>query len=378
MSGRAAYIVSLKYSPGLRRLFEVIGSGLQKRGLPVAYLGSAKYAGLGPLPAGFHSLTEADSLGGILRETAAMLAAPGRALHRLFTQEPGFVCFYNPHPLNLLLARDVRRRYPDAVVAVYVHEPFMPDKAAFGSRRARLIKMIEATQAWAVRSAHVLLAPSDYAVRKIRVRYPWYRGDVRVTPLLIPDKRAAGGPRPRYFSMVGNANDATGHDDLFRFVSEAAAKGRAGEFAVASASDLCRYAAALTEGGRERVRFLNKPLLLDHEIDAVLRESLAVLRLDRGLTQSAVLVDAFMHGVPVIARDIPGLRQHVRDGVNGRLVPYAFTYDDLAGAMDDVRTRRDEMSGRARRDFESIWSADNFDRTYGWLVDLLRGLPWPG
>ena len=368
MPPRAAYIVSLKYSPGLRKLFEAVGSGLRERGIPVAYIASAKYSKLGRPPEGFRSLTEADSPAGILRETAAILSDPGPVLRGLFPEEPGFVCFYNPHPLNLLLARDIRRRFPGALVAAYLHEPFMPDKAAFGPRRAVLMRAVEALQAGVVRSANILLAPSEYAVRKIRVRYPRYRGPVRVAPLLVPDKRVPGGSERRFFSMVGMANDATGHDDFFRYVNEAAARGRSERFAVASASDLTRYASVLTARGREAVTFLNKPVILDREIDDILRASWAVFRLDKGLTQSAVLVDAFMHGVPVIARDIPGLRQHVRDGANGRIVPYAFTNADLARAVDDVRARHAEMSAAARARFRVhvVHRRASTGRTAGW------------
>jgi len=369
---RTACIVSLKYSPGLRKLFEVVGSGLRERGIPISYIVSAKYARLGVPPEGFRPLTEADSPAGIIRETASILANPGPVLGDLFPDEPGFVCFYNPHPLNLLLARDIRRRYPRALVAAYLHEPFMPDKAAFGPRRALLMRGVEALQAGLVRSANVLLAPSDYAARKIRVRYPWYRGQVRAAPLLVADRSGPPDTERRFFSMVGMVNRATGHDDFFRYVNAAAERGRRERFAVATASDLGRTASILTARGREAVTFLNKPLILDREIDDILRASRAVFRLDKGLTQSAVLVDAFMHGVPVIARDIPGLRQHVRDGKNGRIVPYAFTNADLDGAVDDVLARHSEMSAAARGDFESTWSLASFDRTYGWLVDRLK------
>lgn len=373
MSPRAATIVSLKYSPGLRKLFEVVGAGLRERGIPVSYIASAKYVGLGSAPEGFRSLTEADSPAGILRETASILANPGPALRDLFPDEPGFVCFYNPHPLNLLLARHIRRRFPEALVAAYLHEPFMPDKAAFGPRRALLMRAVETLQAGLVRSAHILLAPSGYAIQKIRVRFPWFRGPVRIAPLLVADKFRPGTRERRFLSMVGMVNGATGHDDFFRYVNESAKRGRSERFAVASASDLGRCASILTPRAREAVTFLNKPLILDREIDEILRASWAVFRLDKGLTQSAVLVDAFMHGVPVIARDIPGLRQHVQDGRNGRIVPYGFTNADLARAVDDVLTRQIAMSAAARRDFEATWSPANFDRTYGWLIERLRG-----
>jgi hypothetical protein len=371
MTRRTAYLVSLKYSPGLRKLFETIGTNLAKAGVPMRYLLAAKYSALAPPLEGTHNVTAADTLPGMLRETAAFLGRRA-GFERWFPKEPGFVCFFNPHALNLFLARYLRRRWPEAVVSIYLHEAFMTDKAAFGPVRAALFMLIEAHQAMVARRVHTLIAPSEYAEAKIRIRFPFFTGPVHLAPLLIPDRSRPAEDSPRFVSLIGMANDATGHDDFFRFVNDAAARNRDIDFAVASTSDLGKYAGVLEEGGRRRIAFLNKSVLLDREIEDVIRQSYAVLKLSKGLTQSAVVAEAFMQARPVIARDIPGLRQHVRHGENGYLLPYNFSNDDLWEAISFVRANFEVLSANARRDYERIWAEKNFSRYYGWLVEMMR------
>jgi len=44
-----------------------------------------------------------------------------------------------------------------------------------------------------------------------------------------------------------------------------------------------------------------------------------------------------MKGTLVIARDIPGLTQHVKHGFNGYIVPFDCTPDDLVKAINYVK-----------------------------------------
>jgi len=373
MSRPQAYIVSLKYSPGLKKFFVVLGDNLRQRGFAVTYLLSAKYAN-GEDPAGESiDITSAAGTAGILRETAGFIARPGDWSRRCFPEPPDFVCFYNPHPLNVVLARAIRKNFPQALTAVYFHEPFMPDKAAFGARRAMLIRLVESVQARVVKNVRALIAPSDYARKKIRVRFPHFPGPVYLAPLLARDERSPEMARPAHFSMIGMANEATGHGDFFGFVNVAAARGGDLRFCVVSSSNLKKYTARLEAAARNRVEVINRPSITDREIDAAIRRSYAVFRLDKSLTQSAVLVDAFRNGTPVIARDIPGLRQHVRHKKNGYLVPPALTPDDLWRATGYVRENFEELSRNARADFERLYHENNFEKYFSWLIDHFGG-----
>jgi len=373
MSRKQVTIVSLKYSPGLKKFFVVLGDNLRQRGFGVTYLLSAKYANDESPAEESIDITSAAGPAGILRETAAFIVRPGEWGRRCFPNPPDFVCFYNPHPLNVVLARAIRSKYPQALTAVYFHEPFMPDKAAFGTRRAMLIRLVESVQARVVKNVRALIAPSDYARKKIRVRFPKFHGPVYLAPLLARGERPPEVRRPAHFSMVGMANNATGHREFFGFVNHVAARGGDLRFCVVSSSNLEKYAVRLRAAARNRVDIIHRPAITDREIDVVIRGSYAVFRLDKSLTQSAVLVDAFRNGTPVIARDIPGLRQHVRHKENGYILPSAMTNDDLWRATGYVRENFEELSRNARADFERLYHENNFGKYYSWLIDHLGG-----
>jgi glycosyltransferase involved in cell wall biosynthesis len=91
-------------------------------------------------------------------------------------------------------------------------------------------------------------------------------------------------------------------------------------------------------------------------------------------------LEAAACGTPTIASDSPGLRESVRDGVSGLLVPHADV-SALAGVMRRLATDRDvvEALGRGALDFASsfTWSRAA-DETEEHLMSVLAGLPAPG
>jgi 1,2-diacylglycerol 3-alpha-glucosyltransferase len=76
-------------------------------------------------------------------------------------------------------------------------------------------------------------------------------------------------------------------------------------------------------------------------------------------TQGMVLVEAMATGCPVVALDASGVRDVVRDGVNGRLLPPAAKPETVARALVDA-VRDDAMRARWRR--EARRTARAYDR----------------
>jgi glycosyltransferase involved in cell wall biosynthesis len=79
-----------------------------------------------------------------------------------------------------------------------------------------------------------------------------------------------------------------------------------------------------------------------------------------------VLAEAMAVGTPVVASDVGGLREVVRDGVTGRLVPPGRP-DQLAAAVDEVLARRDEM-GTAAREHARRFYVDRYADTVEELI----------
>ena len=96
-------------------------------------------------------------------------------------------------------------------------------------------------------------------------------------------------------------------------------------------------------------------------------------------TQGLVLAEALAAGVPVVALDAPGVRDSVRDGIDGTVVEDSGSADDevradaLASAMDDLVRDGERRRAMARRAAEG---AARFDlgRRIGEVRDLYGDL----
>ena len=65
-------------------------------------------------------------------------------------------------------------------------------------------------------------------------------------------------------------------------------------------------------------------------------------------TQGMVLVESMAAGTPVVALDAEGVRDLVRDGVNGRLLPAGVDEAGCAAALMDIWARGDQTIARWR------------------------------
>jgi glycosyltransferase involved in cell wall biosynthesis len=221
-----------------------------------------------------------------------------------------------------------------------------------------------------MRADHIVF-PSPYSRELFEKYYRRLPAVTHVAPLLVPDHPNGVTLRRQYFCMVGRMHHATGHDTFLDLVNHAATQNLPYRFAMVCADDLSQYLSRVSPEGKKVLTVVSKPLIHDSEIDAVLRESYAVFRLAREVTQSGVVPVAYMNHTPVIARDILGLRQHVTHRQNGYLVPADCTLTHILEAMRFVEDHFTSLSENARRSYEETWSEANWDTYYGWLLDLL-------
>lgn len=74
------------------------------------------------------------------------------------------------------------------------------------------------------------------------------------------------------------------------------------------------------------------------------------------------IMEAMSAGLPVVATDVGGTAEIVRDGSNGRLVPAAATAEDIARAIatiaDAPPSQRDAMGAEARRTWDEEFNAE--------------------
>ncbi|HXF71606.1 MAG TPA: glycosyltransferase, partial [Actinomycetota bacterium] len=88
------------------------------------------------------------------------------------------------------------------------------------------------------------------------------------------------------------------------------------------------------------------------------------------------LIEAMALGLPIVASDLPAIREVVEEGSNAILVPPASP-SDLAGAIEslvDDPARRAAMGARSREIFEERFT---LERSVERMVDLYRRVARP-
>jgi len=369
---KATYIISLKYAPGLLKEFKLLGENIRSHGFTVDYILCKEYSKLENCPSSAEFLTSANEITDLIKESVKLIFQ--KDLIRIFSNgQPQFICFYNPHPLNIWIARFIRKCYRETNLALYLHDPYKADKNFYGKLKASYITLVELIQGITIKYMDSVISPSDYSAYLFRSRYPRFKGMNYIAPLLVPDYREIEKENRKFFSIVGNVHAATGHDTFIRTTKYIVSQGIEHQLALISSSNcISDYLSSLNDNERKILNVKNKAIINDSEINEIIRESLAVFRLDREVTQSGVIPNSFMNGTPVIARDIPGLTQHVKHKENGYIVPNDCTPEDIIYAMNYVKEHFTILSREARKSYEDIWHEKKWDSYYSWLINLLN------
>jgi glycosyltransferase involved in cell wall biosynthesis len=109
----------------------------------------------------------------------------------------------------------------------------------------------------------------------------------------------------------------------------------------------------------------------DEERDAILDRSWVFLSASQREGWGVAVLEAAAHGVPALVRDVPGLRDAVRNGSTGWLLPEGDSFSDaLVDAIDQLRPDW-EMNAMAERCF--AWAGNfSWERTARRVGDILE------
>ena len=363
-------IVSLKYAPGLMKFFTLLGDQLDQRGHSVRYLLTREYdAMMDPR----HRVDYFVTRSGNRQITVDWLKSLPDLIHKPPLVSADFALFYNFHPLNHNLVRALAKHRPGSVRCVYLHEPFVAEKIGhFGWGRGSLLVLMELLQKRILRSCTHVILPSANAADQFQQLMPDFHGQQHIGPLLVPD--VPGKEREREFiSLVGRAENLNKGLTLFAKLLEATHSNDNLRYRLLTTTPLHRWYEQLSSHAREHLVFEQPEHLSDADIHAALQQSRAVLLLHRHLSQSGVLPVAFMNGTPIVARDLPGFRQYLKDRRHGRLVPVQSDPRQWVEAIRWVSEHAEEMSADCRKVYETTFAPRNWQRNYDWLTRELSG-----
>jgi len=365
---RTSYITSLKYSPGLAKEFSLFGTNVAKKGR-VDYLVSKSYGWLlKKANAEIHYLTKSDKVRDAIVDVLLMRWRIVEPIRRIFQKhKPDFILFYNSHPANSIIARIAAEEMPNGTRAVYLHEPYVPDKKSYGRLRTVYIILNEWLQTRALKYINCVIVPSPYAKKLFGIRYPKYKGETKVVPILLSDKRLAEKRPRRYISLIGNLNESRGLEEFIALINYSANRGLSWQFKLVTRAKITKKMRKLSIYGNAILSVVNKRNISDAEIAEAVAESYAVFLPHKQATQSGNIPVCFMQGTPIIARNIPGLSQHIRHKYNGYLLPMNFMESDTSEAVHFIKENIEQLSYNARRDYEKIFDERNWQKYYSWL-----------
>jgi glycosyltransferase involved in cell wall biosynthesis len=254
-----------------------------------------------------------------------------------------------------------------------MHEPYKEDKSQY-KRKALAITAMEYVQEKLLPLIDVVILHSRRGNNAFRIRYPDFKGVVKLIPLGYRDECKMKQHESRIYDITffGGAVKAKGIDDFFEFLKKSQELNSGLKFQLVTPSRIDRYLSRLGPNWEKWLKVVNKPTISDEEIREACAKTYAVIASYRETTQSGAIPVAFMNGTPVIATDIEGLYEYITDKVNGVYIPKNFSYSDVVSALNYIKANFSEMSKNARKSFVEIWSDGNWDKYYGWLVEMLN------
>ncbi|MCH2185129.1 glycosyltransferase, partial [Myxococcota bacterium] len=285
-----------------------------------------------------------------------------KRLRELFQEHPpSTLVFMNLNPLvDRLTIRIARKANPAVRVVSFLHEPHTTQKLVYGFKRASLLYVYEFFSRGMARLSDAVILPSENAGEVFDRFFSGFRGDARIIPLPYADERCDEEFERRYVSFVGHIGNAyqKGFDLFLEMVEENAKRSGKLVFQLVTGENPENALSALSPSARESLSVVHQDRLTDQKISQAVRQSLAVVLLQRRVMQSGVLPVAFMNGTPVIASDLEGFTEFVDEGKTGCILPVDPTLEQRFEAIERIREKIDEMAPLSRRAYE-----ERFGRT---------------
>lgn len=367
------YVASLKYSPVMWTHGRGFGEPIREAGHSVRYLLAADYDWLSAdsgLDADLLPVSDSPNpLGVLLRFLWSGGTARARAVFR--ENPPGVLLFVNLNPfIDRILIRIARRINPAVRVVGYLHEPRTTEKLVYGWRRAALLRVFEMFTYSMAQACDAIVLPSSHAEEIYKRFFGGLRKPYRVISLPFVDAQCKDALERRYISFVGHIGNAyqKGVDLFLEMIEESFHRPGEHAFQLVTGEDPGRLLDGLSEKARGRLRVVHETPLSDEKISRAIRESVAVVLLQRRVMQSGVLPVALMNGTPVIVSDLKGFTQYVEDGQTAKVLPVEPSLDQRFEAIEDVRRDLGAMSTECRRVYERTFDSRTVASSVSWLL----------
>lgn len=370
MSKKIAYIISLKFAPGLLKEFSVLGKKIEKSGYEVIYLLADDYKRMLNDFSNKYFLIKSSNSKEMINNVMNSRELTKKIKNIMDSKQPDFVCVYNPHPLNhipLKLAKQINNK---SIRSIYLHEPYKKNKEKFSVGERIYRGIIELCQEFCYQYMTDAIFPSEYAKKMYEFKYDKkYALNKHVAPLMLPKVIDEVFKSKKYFSIVGNIDSNRSLDEFISLIKYSAKVGdNSLIFKIITRSKIDDKISELTDNERRNLEIVNKEFITDDEISDVLKKSIATLLPHKQITQSGNVPTAFRWGTPIIARNIEGFSQHIQNKENGMLLDENFNSEELYNSIKYIQSNIKYMSNQALNTFDNYFSDENWNEYYKWLL----------
>ena len=359
-------IVSLRCAAGLQKEIDSLCAGFIRNGWAATQLLAEDYRAFRAASPEVTFVPLRRGYAGMLGDAWTELSR--KKLQRLLTElQPDLVLFYNQSPLNLLLMR-LRQQKPSCRFGVFLHDPWKDRKFSYGPAYAFTYAAVEKLQTLTARQCDFVVTLSRWGTELILAHYPAGAGTRVEGRILLPDRPEPAPGARSVVSIIGRINPSTGHDEFFSLVSGIRGQCPDLSFEVVTSSAAAGESGFAARAAAAGVAINYQPILSENQIEAAVARSVCVFRMDDELTQSGVVPVCYRAGTPVVARDIPGLRQHLEQGRTGFILRPETSPATLAGWLEDMRVNQARYQADCRSAFLAHWDDKCFERYYGALL----------
>jgi glycosyltransferase involved in cell wall biosynthesis len=281
-------------------------------------------------------------------------------------QRPTFLLFYNLSPLNLFLASAASASL--AKIGLVLHDPWKMQKFNHGIAFGVVYYFVEVLQKILVKRSDFVLTLSEYGTSLVERYYPRAKGKIVEGRILLSDGPIPEKSERKTVSIIGRINPSTGHDEFIRLASVLRQRIPEVTFEIVTSSAQAVQSEFVRRANAAGVKIKYRKVLSETEIESAIARSICVFRMDKELTQSGVLPLCYRLGTPVIARDIPGLSQHICVGRTGYLLDSTSSPERIEQYVREFIKNRDKFNSSCRSAFSENWSESNFERFYPSLL----------
>lgn len=365
---RHAVIISLKFAPGLPKEFFVIGDCLKANGWFVSYILCKQYEGYLTgmmLNNDIHYIATGNSMfEAFFKQRGRIVQQICDTANSIAKAQIGYICFYNPHPLNGQIMKQLEKKYPESKRAVVLHEPYVPIRErhkygkVFGPIKMSLLDIFSYSL---LHHCTDVILPSEHAMKLYKMR-PVHIKNVNehVIPLMLPpDNEPLNLKREPYVAFVGTINNARRVDEIFAAALNVFAEYPQIRFKVLTRQDV--------ESKLPNVEIIRKKVITDHEISDFLKNAYAVFLTHSVAAQSGNIPVAYRVGTPVIGFTVDGISQHIKNKQTGCLIHQEQFEKDMVAAIGYISGHIDEMIYECRSYFDTYFSGKLAGARYAWV-----------